>query len=472
MTALRFNQVIGSTHLTPAQRSVAWPLVAGALIGLGLSLSPAGTTLLLGAWLLLAAVIVLYCPPGDRTYLLLLVTLSLGLRLLVILALSIYERSGVLYANALGTGDEHFITLWGRLFAEYARRDSIPLKNGAPLGYMMDRDYYGYSINMKLLGILYYLFGYSPTASKVLNAVLATATGFLFYDIGRTFFGRGIARIAVILVLFWPSLFLWSVTNLKESLRIFLLSSAIWLYLRFCRSHSPVPAVLMGAVFMILPHILKGSLVNILGASLAVAYALQCGLGRRTKVVALAVLFLIVAGVGPVRQPVKARVTGGIRELMNYHRGVISTGGQVYRLYDDAALYNRSLPLEAIDLSVGKVSKVLARAWWHFLLEPFVWNAESLREKVVMPQNLLWYLLLPFAALGMVCALRRNAAGVWVFPIFLFGFISVLAMAGGNVGTTFRHRDMITPFVLLFGAAGVARLISAALGEGETEAER
>lgn len=462
--------VIWFGHLV--NRTSGWLLSLGAAIGIALALSPAGVSLGFAAAVLFAAMVVRFIEEDERGFVLIMLAASMTLRIVLILVSSYYELVTHQKENLLGIGDQEFIVLWGRLFAAYAKGETMPLYNDGPMGYMMHREYYGYSINMRLLGILYYLFGYSPGASKVLNSILASVTAVVFYDIARRYFGRGVARLTLVLVLLWPSLFLWSITNLKEPLRIFLLSSTLWLYLRFCWRPSIVPVLLMGVVFLILPHVLKPSLVNILGASLAVAYALQCGLRRRTKAVVLVVLLLVVAGVGPVRQTVKARVTGGIRELMNYHRGVISTGGQVYRLYDDPALYNRSLPLEAIDLSVGKVLKVLARAWWHFLLEPFIWNPESTREVAAIPQTLVWYLLLPFAGLGMVCAIRSNAAGVWGFPIFLFCFISVVAMAGGNVGTTFRHRDMITPFVLLFGAAGVARLASAALGDRGTEAGR
>lgn len=403
----------------------------------------------------------------ERSFVLILLLVSMAARTTLILLFSYYELSTSVSEDVLGIGDQEFITLWGRLYAEYASGESQPLVHGSSIGYMMHRDYYGYSINMKLLGILYYLFGYSPIASKVFNAMLASTTGVVFYAIARQYFGRLVARFTFFLVLLWPSLVMWSITNLKEALRIFLVGVIMLLYTRVCRNFRVARVVVIGGLLVLLTHTLRTGLVAVLAAALLLASFFELGMRLKVKVAILLGLALLLLFVGPLRQATTQRLGGEVKNLINYHRGVVSTGGQIYHLYDDPRYYTSDLG--ALDVSAFEVLKAFARAWWHFLLEPFVWNAESLREKAVMPQNLFWYLLLPLAGLGLMCVVRIGAAGAWGFPLVLFSFISVIALASGNVGTAFRHRDMITPFVLLFGAAGITRLLCG-LGRDEDSA--
>ncbi len=49
----------------------------------------------------------------------------------------------------------------------------------------------------------------------------------------------------------------------------------------------------------------------------------------------------------------------------------------------------------------------------------------------------------------------------WKETFVIFAYIivlgSIIAMNSGNIGTVFRHRDMLTPLFLIFGSVGLIK---------------
>lgn len=74
-------------------------------------------------------------------------------------------------------------------------------------------------------------------------------------------------------------------------------------------------------------------------------------------------------------------------------------------------------------------------------------------------QMCIWYILVLFAAAGFIFSLRRGffKAG-FIFIAYFFVMLSILAVTGGNIGTLFRMRDVITPIVLIFASLVFIRI--------------
>src|SRR5256885_746128 len=72
---------------------------------------------------------------------------------------------------------------------------------------------------------------------------------------------------------------------------------------------------------------------------------------------------------------------------------------------------------------------------------------------------LVWYVLLVAAAIALWRWRRRWRA---LAPIVLFvaGTVLIFALAEGNVGTLYRHRAMIIPFVVVLAAPSIGSLVS------------
>jgi hypothetical protein len=65
-----------------------------------------------------------------------------------------------------------------------------------------------------------------------------------------------------------------------------------------------------------------------------------------------------------------------------------------------------------------------------------------------------WYLCLGAAVWGIIVTVRRHRGDVALLLAVMALWVLIAAMTGGNIGTAFRMRDMVTPFLLLFACVG------------------
>jgi hypothetical protein len=93
----------------------------------------------------------------------------------------------------------------------------------------------------------------------------------------------------------------------------------------------------------------------------------------------------------------------------------------------------------------------------HFCLEPFPWHIHSMSMLLAFPQMLLWYFMTFLSLIGVLTALRYCPRSSLVLIIYLIVTTLALSVSGGNIGTDFRHRDILTPIVLIFGSAGLLK---------------
>lgn len=86
---------------------------------------------------------------------------------------------------------------------------------------------------------------------------------------------------------------------------------------------------------------------------------------------------------------------------------------------------------------------------------PFPPLARTLGDVAMIPEMLLWYLCLAFAAVGVVRTWREGRLAQLAYPLMiLFMLFGLLSLVEGNVGTLVRHRAMVVPFVVILGAIG------------------
>ena len=72
---------------------------------------------------------------------------------------------------------------------------------------------------------------------------------------------------------------------------------------------------------------------------------------------------------------------------------------------------------------------------------------------------LLWYLALG-GALFVLIRYRRAWGTLVPLIFFVGGTLIIFALAEGNVGTLFRHRAMVVPFVLILASPAFAMVLS------------
>jgi hypothetical protein len=126
---------------------------------------------------------------------------------------------------------------------------------------------------------------------------------------------------------------------------------------------------------------------------------------------------------------------------------VVSRSGAVYVVDEGATADLKALPRGAVAV----------------LLRPFPWEqAGTIPLRFAAVEDLGWYVLYALAVVGMVVSRRRGALA---FPALAGGAILFVAfLTQGNLGTAFRHREQVLPFLVVAAAAGAAAVVDRGRG--------
>jgi len=115
----------------------------------------------------------------------------------------------------------------------------------------------------------------------------------------------------------------------------------------------------------------------------------------------------------------------------------------------------------------------------HLLLAPFPWQlrAGSVRMALTAPEMVVWWFV--FFALvlpGLKHAIRHRFGDVMPLLLFLLLLGGIYSVTFGNVGTAYRQRAQLMPYLLIFAGIGLEqwkqpRTLRESLDRGSTETE-
>lgn len=361
-------------------------------------------------------------------------------------ALVAYDQSRAF----IGAGDSDSYSQRGYGMAQYAHgvRDAHTVSAADP------RWTYGWNGYLYVVGLFYFLCGYSPVSVKFLNGLVGALLGLTIYSLAKRCFNETIARWASIGVGCFPSLIFWSTTNLKDVLYLWLTLLALLLAMRLLTAPTPgrvlrdlglLGAVLMGQVGLsprsaIYPILLVGCFI----ASRFFASSVR----RRWK---LGVVLVMLGGLVLAHDLLRHTLT----KAFYLHLGHVHTPGVSYR-YLPEQFYTGTYLSQWADQGVIDLSilSAVGRAITWYLLEPFPTRGEATLALLAYPQMLVWYLILPLALYGFWIGLKRAPLGSGVLGFSSLTWIVMAALAGGNIGTAFRSRDLVSPVLVLFASVG------------------
>jgi hypothetical protein len=105
-------------------------------------------------------------------------------------------------------------------------------------------------------------------------------------------------------------------------------------------------------------------------------------------------------------------------------------------------------------LAVTRTLSYLPKGFAYALFAPFPWAATRSLDLLTVPEMLVWYVAL---VLNPVVAWRRRDNFGALMPLLLYvaGLLVLFALAEGNIGTLYRHRGMVVPFVIVIAAPGL-----------------
>jgi len=317
---------------------------------------------------------------------------------------------------------------------------------------------YGRSGLQDILAYWQLWFGPAPYGVRLLNVAMWLTGAVVLHRTARCSFGPLPALGGLGLVLFMPTLFVWSVSALKEAPSFFLtavvIASAVAVVRGTRRSDRVLAAVLLVVAVATISTMRNTSLfVTSGGLGFAAAGWL---LTRRAWV--CATVLAVAVGVTPwaARLPAAEHLLmQQFRQAAAYHFTNVSVEGYSYKLLDEE--YYDPKHDAGIDFSLLKpdeAARFALRGVTHFLTAPVPWNVVSTPALAFLPQQVAWYILAALAVVGVGAGFRRDRALTWLLVgNALVGSVTV-ALFGGNEGTFVRMRDSVVPVIVWLSALG------------------
>lgn len=423
-----------------------WAVAAGVAVGFAYTLSP-----LTVVFLALLAPLWRWVSRGlsavERRWLLSVLCLAVALRLLVIGGLFLAADAAIPYANFFG--DEEF----------FKRRTTwmLNLGLGLPISaadFFYAFDQTGETSYLYFLTYVQALVGLAPYGMHVLNAVLYLIATLVLYRLARPMAGGLGALGGVVLMLLLPSLFIWSISALKEPLYFLIvalnLASAVAMIraARWWQRALALVAVIAGA--LILQSIREGGLALMavgVGGGGALAFVVQ----RPRVLLASVVMVPLLAALALTQPAVQQRAWPAVHEAAYKHWGHIHTPGLTYKILDDRLYSDREL---IPTMTVGEAGRFVVRAVSSYLTVPAPWQIESRAALAFLPEQMVWYVLILLVPVGAAAGFRRDPVLTSLLLVHGIAVSLIVALSGGNIGTLVRHRGLSIPYFAWLSGLG------------------
>ncbi len=374
------------------------------------------------------------------------------------------------YVAKLGDGngalfaDDYTNDLVGEWLARIARGDGISVFPGHQ--HLLD------GIYPYLLMGTHAIFGFTPLLPKLLNVSLAALCGVLIFEMARGIFRRPAAIIAALGAALLPTLVIWSVASLKESLVLFVALLGLRT-LQFLATAPRQPGRVTDALVSLLAVLvllldLRSTTAAILFGLLIMIFVARSNYRPRPwqlGFTALALLIVLGGGVWFTRVRTSNRPITGVVEdvvLQIRHRRAQEAAGassQVRPEVDSLSANGSEIPTmeAASDAAPFTMMDDIVQPLGYALLSPAPWQARSFTELGASAEMPIWYVLLAASCLAWRAPVPGPRQRLFVVCLVAYGIANwlVLAASEGNVGNLLRHRLMLDPVLLILGGAGL-----------------
>ena len=410
-------------------------------------------------------------PDRERRWLLSLLAVALGLRLLVVIGLFLLtDPDQRPLVSFFFDGDGIYLKQRSMFFRNWWL--DVPIHQADLHVAFLD---YGWTGYIYVLAYLQYLLGPAPFGVHLFNILLFLTASVALYRLVRTAYTPAAALVGLTLLLFLPTLFAWSISALKESFHLFVGTAALIAAVGIVRGRGRLQllAVVGLVTAMGVLATIRGGAFEIMAAGLAGGMLVR--VLTLKKWVVVATLVCLGAGLFAVsRSPdLQARVTDPVTTVLRgtaaVHLSHAISPGHAYRLLDDSFYTTTSLlrasaigqgnPANAVTtLTFQELTRYVARSAVAFLVVPLPWDSVSWSEIVLVPQQVVWYLMVPLALVGVVAGLRRDGLVTLLLVSCIVVAAVPISLSNGNVGTLVRHRDTVVPFIVWLSGLGAVSL--------------
>ena len=282
----------------------------------------------------------------------------------------------------------------------------------------------------------YFIFGPSMLIIKFLNSFFGVLLILNIYRTVLIFSNKKAAFLSAFLISFWPSIAFWNSQNFRDSLIVLLISEVIYLFL-YAQKRKKSYYLLLLLLPLIIILVLRNYIGIIVSAVFFIFIIIRLftlkgyikPLGILCGMVIYAILIyillqhiqLIITTLSNIRF---YRVKGGSAFLPNVQ----------YNNFFDALLY-------------------IPQGLFYFLFAPFLGMTQNLMQFLSSIENLVFYLIFVSSILGLLYFFREREIRLIAFPLCVIISIAVIySLIEGNVGTAYRHKMQILPFIIMFSA--------------------
>jgi hypothetical protein len=437
------------------QRLFTIAIAAGVAIGVIYSLSPA-TVISLAIVAAMSSWAAKDLTSGERRVFVSMIAVAVVARLLLVAALFMSSDGRIPVETFFG--DELFFkskSLWIRNIGL-----DLPM---SPADVIYAYEDVGISSYLYGLALVQALIGNVPYGIHVINSACYLAGALLLFRFVRPVFGGVAALAGLAVMLFTPSLFIWSISALKEP--SYTLAAAIELVCALQMARSPT---IRGRLFWLLGVIAGavaleslrrgGGMVALAGVAggLFLGYAIS-----RPKVLLAAVVLLPAIAIGALRMPpVQERALNAVRSWAIYHAGHVGSPGYSYRILEGRYYVDYG---RVRDMPGDEAIEYMVRSYVSYVTEPVPWRIESRAMLAYLPEQMFWYVLLALTPFGIAAGARRDAMLTMLLLAHAFGAATVVAMTSGNIGTLIRHRGLVMPYLVWLAGLGLYELVRIAV---------
>ena len=320
------------------------------------------------------------------------------------------------------------------------------------------------------LAVVQWFAGASPFSLGLINVACFEAFAIVLHRLVRPAFGATAAATTLVLLVFWPTLFVWSFSMLKESLQFGLAIGAtactVWC-LRTDRVALRIAYAAGALVSLIaLSELRPGSSLMAGGAIVfgLIAYVATRHAWATAATAVVAALFLAAAASSP---SVQAMTVSQTQLALVRHIGHVKSTGISYKAADER--FYRGERLVPYTMTGREGVRFLTLSAIYFFIAPLPQHIASVTGTLFIPLHLVWCGLLVLALFGVPDALRRDALVTWISIGYVLAGLVTIAPNSGNIGTLIRHRDMVVPFVIGLGSVGLMRLMAVVSRQSESD---
>jgi hypothetical protein len=315
---------------------------------------------------------------------------------------------------------------------------------------------YGASSFNTMLALVQAVSGAAPYGLNLISVACFIAGTLLLFRLARRAYGPGPAGAGLLLLLFWPTLFAWSLSTLREATQLLVTAVLLVFTVEAVRRRGVTDRVMaagvaVGALYALTTLRADGFVVVAVGVVLGLAIRLVT---LRWWVAALAVVALLAAAVVLSRDlTLRQQVGDQVQLAAGRHLGNVETPGGSFRLLDARFYAEGRHSVETISSDEG--TRFLFRSVVAFFAVPLPWQIDSLSGLTMLPEQCLWYALLGLSVIGFRAAVRRDALLTAMLAACVLAAMVIIGPNSGNTGTLVRHRDMIVPAVVWLAATGL-----------------